>query len=342
MSVRACFDAGDAVPPPSREPIGCVAVNLHKILLDPATSALAAERGGLYCVAKYGREWVRTAVCAQPMSRHAKNKTVNANSNVNSSAARGREGREREGREGRDGGRGGGGGGGHSGRYSHRSHRSGGQGRERGGGEGEEDDVYGKFRAENSALDWRSLLSFGLGDSFLFPVLEPASVVTVGVFDASDVCLCTLSVRLSTLHATIDANAGIPSMKEKGKGKGKGKEKGEGEEEGEGKGKGRGKGGAANRLLYPIHIEPKTKGKERREGREGKEGKEGKGGRGGGGGVRYQVGFVDVSFDVRYTSRADLWRRYFSLSHVPPNVFEKPLPMRLHYSLQVRRRGLYI
>ena len=174
LCVRACFRSEDRVPLAARKSIGRVSITLKRVYLEGSVAQLASDRGGLYCLVKFGKELVRTPCRQMKLRKHG----GGGGSCIQSQSKRVMGDSSRSGYNE------------YQSLNSMRSYRSQqGTGRSEGG-----DDVY---RSEDG-LSVDELQTFHLGDRLMFSIFEPASVVTMGIFDRADTRLSKIQMKLST------------------------------------------------------------------------------------------------------------------------------------------------
>mmetsp|Transcript_1863 Transcript_1863/g.4279 ORF Transcript_1863/g.4279 Transcript_1863/m.4279 type:complete len:1394 (-) Transcript_1863:144-4325(-) len=171
LFLRACFEQEDALPERDRTQIGSLSITLRKAYLETGVADLASERGGLYCLLKYGREFVKSPCHQMTGASKCAGRRSTPSSFTN--------------------------------RPSHDSARS------EGGlhlsqssatyrsclqTERSEGDIY----SNDDSLKVNQLQIFAFGDKYMFPVSEPASLLTVGIFDKADMKLSKIEMKLST------------------------------------------------------------------------------------------------------------------------------------------------
>ncbi|QDZ19003.1 hypothetical protein HOP50_02g15110 [Chloropicon primus] len=172
---RACFEREDCPPAENKRAIGSVSITLKKVYLEPTAASIASERGGLYCLVKYGKELVKTP-CRQTRTKAGSGSSLAGTRRTSRSA---RSARDSERSEYND----------YQSLGSIATHRSSGQ------GTGRLD--YDLFSHDDS-LQVNDLQIFKFGDRCAFPVCEPSSLISVGIFDNADMKLSKIQMRLST------------------------------------------------------------------------------------------------------------------------------------------------
>lgn len=172
LCVRACFEEEDKLPGKVRAPIGNVSITLKKVYLESSAADIASERGGLYCVVKYGKELVKTP-CHQ--AKRSKSGVRKKSTSAQQSKRTARDTDRSEYNE----------------YNSIATYRSTPQCTDR----SEDHDV---FMSDLDSLKMRDLRVFKFGDRCIFAVTEPSSVIAVGIFDVADIKLSKIQMRLST------------------------------------------------------------------------------------------------------------------------------------------------
>ena len=175
LQLKACFDQDDMLPTEGSPPIGSVSITLKKIYLESSAATLASERGGLYCIVKYGRELVQTPCHEMKPSRRkgggsSESFSQSTRSSISESNRTGRSGYNE-----------------YQFSSSISTYRSQATGRS-------EHDVY----SNDDSLKVNELQIFHFGDRCVFPVSEPASLITVGIFDKGDMRLSKIQMKVST------------------------------------------------------------------------------------------------------------------------------------------------